>query len=204
MSISSLLSVAGSALLSQQTAINVTGANIANVNTAGYSRQQAVLSAVGSVDAASGYSRLGVEVTGIQRAYDQFLADRIMVQQQNLGYAEARKNALEGVQVIFNDSSGALGNATVGTKFSSAKISFLLTAGSTAFINTDAFTVATLAQTYSDITGATIANPGAVKTIARTVVNSDKIGRYIRPVFDIGGTDNPSYLVGITAYGMQN
>jgi hypothetical protein len=100
--------------------------------------------------------------------------------------------------------SGALGNATVGTKFSSAKISFLLTAGSTAFINTDAFTVATLAQTYSDITGATIANPGAVKTIARTVVNSDKIGRYIRPVFDIGGTDNPSYLVGITAYGMQN
>ena len=114
MSISSLLNVAGSALLSQQTAINVTGANIANVNTAGYSRQQAVLSAVGSVDAASGYSRLGVEVTGIQRAYDQFLADRIMVQQQNLGYAEARKNALEGVQVIFNDSSGALGNAMNG------------------------------------------------------------------------------------------
>lgn len=111
MSISSLLSVAGSALLSQQTAINVTGANIANVNTAGYSRQQAVMSAVGSVDALSGFSRLGVEVTGIQRAYDQFLADRIAVQKQNVGYAEARESALEGVQVIFNDASGSLGDA---------------------------------------------------------------------------------------------
>ncbi len=111
MSISSLLNVAGNALLSQQTAINVTGANIANVNTTGYSRQQTILSAVGSADASSGYVRLGVEVTGIQRAYDQFLADRITVQQQNVGYAEARKNALEGVQVIFNDSSGALGDA---------------------------------------------------------------------------------------------
>lgn len=111
MSISSLLSVAGSALLSQQTAINVTGANIANVNTAGYSRQQTVMSAVGSVNAASGYSGLGVEVTGIQRAYDQFLADRITVQKQNVGYAEARENALEGVQIILNDSSGALGDA---------------------------------------------------------------------------------------------
>ncbi len=111
MAISSLLSVAGGALLSQQTAINIAGANIANVNTAGYSRQQAVLSAVGSVDALSGFSRLGVEVTGIQRAYDQFLADRIAVQKQNVGYAEARESALEGVQVIFNDASGALGDA---------------------------------------------------------------------------------------------
>ncbi|MDY0378396.1 MAG: flagellar hook-associated protein FlgK, partial [Desulfobacterales bacterium] len=111
MAISSLLSVAGGALLSQQTAINIAGANIANVNTAGYSRQQAVMSAVGSVDALSGFSRLGVEVTGIQRAYDQFLADRIAVQKQNVGYAEARESALEGVQVIFNDASGSLGDA---------------------------------------------------------------------------------------------
>ena len=111
MAISSLLSVAGSALLSQQTAINIAGANIANVNTAGYSRQQAVMSAVGSVDTLSGFSRLGVEVTGIQRAYDQFLTDRIAVQKQNVGYAEARESALEGVQVIFNDASGALGDA---------------------------------------------------------------------------------------------
>lgn len=105
---------------------------------------------------------------------------------------------------VVGSVSGSLGNATVGTRFTSSKISFLLTAGSTAFVNTDAFTIGTLAQTYADISGATIANPGAVKTIARTVINSDKIGRYIRPVFDIGGTDNPSYLIGITAYGIQN
>jgi len=105
---------------------------------------------------------------------------------------------------VVGSVSGALGTATVGTKFSCAQISFLLTAGGTAFVNSDAFTIGTLAQTYADITGATIASPGAVKTTARTVINSDAIGRYIRPVFDIGGTDNPSYLVGIVAYGMQN
>lgn len=100
--------------------------------------------------------------------------------------------------------TGAIGTATVGTKFTSAQISFLLTAGSAAFVNTDAFTVPVTAQAYTDITGATIASPGTTKTIARTVVDSDKLGRFIRPVFTVGGTNSPSYLVGITAYGMQN
>ena len=105
---------------------------------------------------------------------------------------------------VVGSVSGSLGTATVGTKFTSTKISFLLTAGSTAFVNTDAFAVSTTAQAYTDIAGATIANPGSTSTIVRTVVDSDKLGRFIRPVFDIGGTNSPSYTIGITAYGMVN
>ena len=105
---------------------------------------------------------------------------------------------------VVGSVSGSLGTATVGTRFTSAQISFLLFAGGTAFVNGDAFTFTTTAQAYTDIAGATIANPGSVKTIARTVIDSDKCGKYIRPVFDIGGTAGPSYLVGITAYGMVN
>lgn len=105
---------------------------------------------------------------------------------------------------VVGSVTGSLGNATVGTKFTSPQISFLLTAGGTAFVNTDAFTVPILAQVYADIAGATIANPGSTSKIARTAIDSDKIGRYIRPVFDIGGTNSPSYLIGITAYGLQN
>lgn len=105
---------------------------------------------------------------------------------------------------VAGGTSGAIGTATVGTKFTSSKINFMLTAGGTAFVNTDAFTVTVAAQTYADITGATIASPGATSTIARTAINSDACGKYIRPVFDIGGTVSPSYLIGITAYGIKN
>lgn len=103
---------------------------------------------------------------------------------------------------VAGGTTGAIGTGSVGTKFTSNYISFLLTAGSTAFSKDETFVIACTAQAYTDITGATIANPGATATIARTVIDADKCGRYIRPVFDIGGTDNPAYTIGITAYGM--
>lgn len=105
---------------------------------------------------------------------------------------------------VVGGTTGAIGTATVGTRFTSPQISFMLTAGGTAFVNSDAFTVTMTEQVYTDISGATIASPGAVSTIARTVINAEKCGRFIRPVFDIGGTNSPKYTIGVTAYGIKN
>jgi hypothetical protein len=44
---------------------------------------------------------------------------------------------------VVGSSSGAIGTGTVGTAFASTKINFTITAGGTAFVATDAFTVST-------------------------------------------------------------
>lgn len=105
---------------------------------------------------------------------------------------------------VTGSTSTAIGTGTVGTKFTSTKIEFLITAGSAAFVHTDAWTIHTHARTYTDITGAAFAEVAAANNIQRNVVNSDGLGRWIRPVYDIAGTDSPGYLIGITAYGMKN
>jgi flagellar hook-associated protein 1 FlgK len=94
------------ALFSQQTAVNVTGHNIANVNTPGFSRQRAVLAPANSIDFPSGWVGTGVTVDAIQRVYDRFLAAQITTQTQAKGKAEAENEILDQVQSIFNETSG--------------------------------------------------------------------------------------------------
>lgn len=103
---------------------------------------------------------------------------------------------------VVGSVSGSLGTATVGTKFTSSKISFLLTAGSVAFVNLDAFTVGMLARTYADVLTFTQVTTGA--SVQKKKLNIDKVGRFIRGDFDIAGTDNPAYTIGVALYGMKN
>ncbi|PTT56331.1 lateral flagellar hook-associated protein LfgK [Aeromonas sp. HMWF015] len=67
----SLLNIGASGLNAAQIALNLTAQNIANVNTIGYSRQEAMM------DSLSGFGRLdngaGVEVTGVRRVTDDYL-----------------------------------------------------------------------------------------------------------------------------------
>ena len=68
MSSISLLNTAKDGLLSHRTAINLTGSNITNVNTPGYTRQLPVFSSRGSIDIGA-----SVGIEKIERVYDQFL-----------------------------------------------------------------------------------------------------------------------------------
>jgi len=90
------LNIAKDSLLAHQTAINLTGTNIANANTAGYSRQRAVFSTLVP----------SVEISGIERIYDQFLGVQINEQANDLGDSEARKDALERIEMIFDETDG--------------------------------------------------------------------------------------------------
>jgi flagellar hook-associated protein 1 FlgK len=100
------LETAKRALFTQQTAITVTGHNIANVNTPGFSRQRADLVPALSLQVPGGRVGTGVTVSTIERIYDRFLAGQINAQIQNKGKSEAEQHILDQVQAIFNETSG--------------------------------------------------------------------------------------------------
>ncbi len=105
MSISGLLDISSTAIASQKIAMEVTGTNIANVNTPGYSRQRAVFDAAGNVALSANEVLAGVEVSNIERLYDRYLEKQIVDRQQNTGYGEVREDILGQVEGIINDSA---------------------------------------------------------------------------------------------------
>jgi flagellar hook-associated protein 1 len=106
MGITSTLNIGRDSLLTHQKAIEVAGHNIANVNTPGYSRQRLEIIAKDPIDCAGGQIGTGVTGDEIIRIYDRFLTDQINSSAQDLGSWDAQKNALEKVQMTFDDASG--------------------------------------------------------------------------------------------------
>ncbi|RJQ84824.1 MAG: flagellar hook-associated protein FlgK [Desulfobacteraceae bacterium] len=105
--ISGLLQIGSSALLAQQKAIDITGNNIANVNTAGYSRQRLNIVQNLPIRDQSTTSSTGVYAhRKIQRFYDQFVTAQLNGENENLGRWEAQKTALEKIEVLFDEVSG--------------------------------------------------------------------------------------------------
>ena len=102
-----IMSLAGQALMTQQQAISVTSHNIANVNTPGYSRQRLNVKTNIPLESSVGPMGNGVSGDSIERIYDRFLTSQISNESQGLGKWEAQKNAVEMLEVIFNESDGS-------------------------------------------------------------------------------------------------
>jgi len=94
------------ALLTQQQAINVTGHNIANANTEGYSRQRVVMETSYPINASPGQMGSGVQVSEIQRIHDRFVDAQINGETTSQGRWEAQQGALQNLESIFDESSG--------------------------------------------------------------------------------------------------
>lgn len=96
-------------LLAHQQALDVTGHNVANANTPGFSRQEAVLRTTlpyllpnNSVNTGAGAQLgSGVDVQEIRRIRDRFLDLQYRAQQMNLGDAAARTRSLDQVELAF-------------------------------------------------------------------------------------------------------
>ncbi|MFO7686481.1 MAG: flagellar hook-associated protein FlgK [Desulfobacterales bacterium] len=114
-----LLDIGKSALLVHQQSINVTGHNIANVNTPGYTRQRVNLAANSPLDSSPGQMGDGVVAVNIQRVYDRYINARINTEQQGLGRWEAQKSAMQNLEVVF-DEAGGYGLDRIMTEFWSA------------------------------------------------------------------------------------
>ena len=120
----SALSSAKLGLLAQQLAIEVTGQNIANVETEGYSRQDVTFEA-NTPRHAIKYGSMhqigtGVRVAGIERAHDQFLFEQIMGEGDLTGSTEIKKEIFEQLEILFNEGSGRSLNDALSSFFASA------------------------------------------------------------------------------------
>jgi flagellar hook-associated protein 1 FlgK len=104
--IAGVLSIGSKALLAQQKGIYVTGNNIANVNTPGYTRQRLNLSSDVPVNSSVGLIGTGVAATGVERVYQRFLGAQINNETQTRGNWEAQKDMLGRVEMIFDESGG--------------------------------------------------------------------------------------------------
>jgi flagellar hook-associated protein 1 FlgK len=97
--------MAGNALLAHQQSIFVTGNNIANVNTPGYSRQHLIL-ASGIQYSSMGSIGNGVYAVGVERIYDHFIGVQMITENQSLGRWAAQKQVMAGVEIIFDETGG--------------------------------------------------------------------------------------------------
>jgi flagellar hook-associated protein 1 FlgK len=88
------LALGSRSLETYRKAIDVTGHNLANVNTPGYTRQRLVLESVaGSSDI--GEIGGGVDATQVQQLHNQFFDQQIQVESSVQGSLEARQDALQ-------------------------------------------------------------------------------------------------------------
>jgi flagellar hook-associated protein 1 FlgK len=107
-------------LIAQQMALDTTGHNIANVSTAGYSRQKVNLAAspalqvttMGSTNP-TGHLGSGVDVTGYVRVRDQFLDTQYRAQNTALQEQKARADGLDGAELALAEPGDSGINAAL-------------------------------------------------------------------------------------------
>ena len=101
MSLSGLLDIARSGLLAQSGALGITGQNVTNATTAGYTKRVASLTPqVGG----------GVTFNGEIRSFDKFAYAHVVHQTGLQSAANARANALAGIEAIVEPTSGTIGD----------------------------------------------------------------------------------------------
>jgi len=92
-------------LLANQRALQVVSQNLANANTPGYSRQEAVLETTSPIGAGGLQVGTGVTVAHVRRLTDNFLEQQIMLSQQDLGRLQAQANSDVRLEGLFHDSN---------------------------------------------------------------------------------------------------
>ena len=101
--LSGAIEIGRTALRAQQIVINVTGDNIANVNTPGFSRRQAKLQTAPPV----GGLGTGVKVADVTRARDQLLDAQVRFENGLFGRLESMDGTFRTVEGIFSELAGS-------------------------------------------------------------------------------------------------
>jgi len=106
MSVMGVMDIGRSALIAQKAAIEVTGENISNVNTPGYSRQSAILETAPVSPDQNPAVGNGVVVASVQRSYDRFLQAQINTAISANGEQNTMQTALQRIEPLFGDLTG--------------------------------------------------------------------------------------------------
>ncbi|GAB6072151.1 flagellar hook-associated protein FlgK [Venenivibrio stagnispumantis] len=97
MSLFGILSLSGQALITNQIAINSTSKNMANVNTEGYMRENAVIADL---------PRGSIDIAKIERIFNANLYKRYIDLNQKSSSAESYKQLLTSIENLFSDNMG--------------------------------------------------------------------------------------------------
>jgi len=111
MSVSSLLSIGARAMSANYAALQVTGNNVANANTAGYSRQSVELETSFSQQSGSGFFGKGVDVATVTRAHSDFLTREAATTAALAAADDARNKQLLQLEKVFPTGENGLGYA---------------------------------------------------------------------------------------------
>jgi flagellar hook-associated protein 1 len=117
--ISGLLETGRRALMTQQFGISVTGHNIANANTAGYSRQRADLVATQPAKTSYGLLGTGVTIAGVSRLRNEFVDQQLRTSQSSLQAATSDANILGQIEATFNEPSDSAMSGVLSSFFNS-------------------------------------------------------------------------------------
>ncbi len=102
------LNSGSSSLQTNQKAIEITGLNIANVNTEGYSRQTPNLTPYPALNFGDFFIGTGVTVGSIERSHDVFLDGQIKDKSADVGLESSMANPLAELERVLNISDGSL------------------------------------------------------------------------------------------------
>ncbi len=102
MGLAAALNVGKTSMFTNQKSLEITGNNIANVNTEGYSRQKAVFSDFPSLKFGSFFVGQGVKITDIVREHDVFISEQLLDKSQQLGQEDAKATPLAELERIFS------------------------------------------------------------------------------------------------------
>ena len=145
-----LFDIGKAGLSAYKSSLAATGQNIANVGTEGYARRDASIEEVSAANAdvltISKSSGLGVRMSGITRAFDQFLDLQLQNASSSFSFAKSKAEVLNRLESVLIPQ-----NATVGTRIDE-------------FFNG----LSNLAQDPSDLTLRTLALSGA-EAVSRSI-----------------------------------
>lgn len=116
------LNTANKGLFAQQTALHVTGHNLSNAETPGYTRQRVELKADLPYRLPGiGYLGTGVKVESIIRYSNQYVAKQIRQESHDYGKFIAKSEAIDELEMIFNEPTSSGLNFYMGEMFDSWK-----------------------------------------------------------------------------------
>ncbi len=114
--VNSILNIGQGALFAEQAAIHVTGNNIANVNTPGYSRQAVRFEDNRYIDYVPGQIGLGTRAAEVMRYFDEFIERSYVEKNGAASRWETQYDMLQYVDGLFNESNST-GQAALFSKF---------------------------------------------------------------------------------------
>lgn len=111
-SLNALMGIGNGALFASQAALQTTGNNVANVHTAGYSRQYVRFETMPSLDYYPGQMGQGVKAAEVLRHFDKFVERNYLNKASEQSRWQAQSSQLSSLEAVFNESTGlGIGNA---------------------------------------------------------------------------------------------